>query len=331
MDRRSFLAYSRGALAGLALDWAATKPPLTLASPAGEGQTADDELLHGLEETANVLNRLATRQRQHTGDLLDAHLRTVTSLLAHGRYTAAQGARLHLLASGLATTIGWHRFDAERHGSASRYWHSALHAAHAAGDTDRGAGIVSDMAYQCVWREDPRTAVSLLRHAITSARNPTARSLLHLRLARALAALGEAHACRDALTTAERLLGAPSADPTPSWCHWMSPADLAVDSGVALTHLGDHKHAAQLLAEGLSVLPPARDKTRAVVLADSAARDLRLGEVDRAAAHARESLTLATRIGAPRCVTQVRRLTPKFAAHERTQGVPDLLALLDPT
>lgn len=325
MDRRAFLTYSGTALAALALDWATTDPAGLTA--ALDGKPVDADLVTWLEETSAKLTALPTEQRQFTAALLDAHLATVTDLIDTGRYTTALGLRLHSLSSSLAQTVGWHRFDQGRHAAAGHFWHSALHSAHAAGDHDMGAGVLSDFAYQATWRGDPHTAVGILQRALTRARHPAARSLLHLRLARAQASLGDATDCRRSLTAAENDLDGISDNPLPAWCAWMSAADLAVDSGQCLLDLGQTTRAHQLIGEGLALLPAARSKTRAVFLTYEAASHLQLGQPDLAAAAARESLSLATKIGAPRCVQMVKNLAPGFAPYTTAQGVPELITL----
>jgi len=221
--------------------------------------------------------------------------------------------------------IGWQRFDERKHAAASHFWRAALHHAHAAGQRDLGAGILSDLAYQMLWLKDPHTAVAILDHAIPLTQHPTARSLLHLRQARAQAALGENGACRRSLTAAEKALGKVSADPVPAWCSWMSPADLAVDSGRCLAELGNARQAHRLIDDGIAALPTARNKTRAVFLAYKAENHLHTGDPEQAAAAAAASWTLARRINAPRCITMVRDLEPHFTPHARATGISDLL------
>lgn len=189
MDRRTFLTYSTAALAGLAHQWAATE-----AQPfagALDGKPVDAELVDMLEATGTKLTSLVTEQRQHTRTLLDAHLTTVTNLIDGRNYTEPVGQRLHTLAARLSQTVGWHRFDQGKHAAAGRFWHGALHSAHASGDRDLGAGILSDLAYQATWLNEPKTAAEILENAVTRTRHPTARSLLHLRLARAQAPSGK--------------------------------------------------------------------------------------------------------------------------------------------
>ncbi|MGC4950048.1 XRE family transcriptional regulator [Streptomyces sp. DT224] len=322
MDRRTFLTYSSAALVGFAHQWAATDP--TAIASALDGQAVDAELVDLLEATGQKLTTLVTEQRQHTRTLLDAHLTTVTDLIEDGNYTEPVGSRLHTLAARLSQTVGWHRFDQGKHAAAGRFWHGALHSAHASGDRDLGAGIMSDLAYQATWLKDPKTAAEILRSAIARTEHPTARSLLHLRLARAQAALGEGHACRRSLEGAERELSR-TAGEAPAWCSWMSHADLLVDSGQCLLDLGQPERAHQLIGEGMALLPSARDKTRAVFLTYEAGSYLKAGEADQAAAAAAESLTLANKIGAPRCVALVRELAPGFNKYAGADGVNDLL------
>ena len=327
MDRRAFFTISGAALSGLAADWAVG--PSTALARAHGGKPIGDDFVAFLEDSTQHLATLPTEQRQHTAMLLDAHLATVTELLEHGRYSPAVGLRLHTLAASLSQTVAWHRFDLGSHTHASQNWIAALHNAHAAGDHDMGAGLLGDLAYQAAWRGDHTTAASILKHALTRAHNPAARCLLQLRLARTLAArgdLGERRSALRALAAAEKHLNDAGAD-RPAWCAWVSEADLAVDSGQALLDLGDTARAHQLITEGERLLPTARDKTKGVFLAYRAASYLDQKEPEPAAAAATQSLLLARRIGAPRCVSLVNDLLPRFKPYARAHGVPELIQL----
>jgi len=326
MDRRSFTAYSGLALVGLAAQWAGLEPG-RLVTALG-GKTVDTDLVTWLEETSAKLAGLPTEQRQHTATLLDAHLSTVTDLIDHGRYTQATGTRLHNLAAVLAVTCAWYRFDQGQQAAAGRLWDAALHSAHAAGNRDLGAGVVGDLAYQATWLEDSQTSVDLLDHALSRAQHPAARSLLHLRKARAHAALNEAAQCYRHLNASETALNAYSSDPAPAWCSWMSTADWSVDSGGCLLDLGQLDQAHRHIAEGLNLLPRARDKTRSVFLVYQARGFLTSGDVDQALAATTESLDLADRIGAERCVALVRGLEPAFSQRQTVQGVTEFMERL---
>ncbi|MFD5814786.1 XRE family transcriptional regulator [Streptomyces sp. NPDC127038] len=322
VERRTFLTISGGALTALASDWALG--PAGALAQARDGKPVGDDLLTLLENTTQPLAGLATEQRQHTALLLDAYLATVTDLIEQGRYSPAIGHRLHMLAASLAQTVAWHRFDLGQHTAASEYWVAALHNAHAAGDRDMGAGLLGDLAYQAAWRHDHTTAASILNQALTRVRNPAARCLLQLRLARTRAAQNDRQAVLRALAAAEKHFSDAGAD-RPAWCSWVSEADLAVDSGQALLDLGDTGRAHQLITEGEHLLPAARDKTRGVFLTYQAASHLDQREPEAAAAAATQALLLARRIGAPRCTVLVEGLLPRFQPYRSTPGVPELL------
>ncbi|WP_179382120.1 hypothetical protein [Streptomyces sp. SA15] len=100
-----------------------------------------------------------------------------------------------------------------------------------------------------------------------------------------------------------------------------------MDSGQALLDLGDTGRAHQLITEGERLLPTARDKTRGVFLAYRAASHLDLNEPEPAAAAATQSLLLARRTGAPRCMKLVDDLLPHFKPYQHAQGVPELFHL----
>ncbi|MFE7843300.1 XRE family transcriptional regulator [Streptomyces sp. NPDC057474] len=327
MERRTFLAVSGTALSALAADWAAGAA--TALAQGLDGKPVGEDFVALLETTAQGLTGLAPEEYQHTSALLDSCLSAVTDLLTHRRYTPAVGVRLHSLAASLSQTVAWRRFDLGRHTHASQYWIAGLHNAYAAGDHDMGAGLLGDLAYQAAWRRDHTTAAAILHHALTRADNPAARCLLQLRLARTLAAQNgkrERRAVLRALAAAEQHLGDAGTD-RPAWCAWVSEADLAVDSGQALLDLGDTGRAHQLITEGERLLPTARDKTRGVFLAYRAASYLDMTEPEPAAAAAAQSLLLARRTGAPRCVSLVEDLLPRFQPYRHAQGVGELLQL----
>jgi transcriptional regulator with XRE-family HTH domain len=326
MNRRTLLSAIPGsALVALAGNWAETEPAGHAQEQPLPDEAVGEDVVALLEDTSARLNALATEQRQHIAPLYDAHLARVTDLIDERRFTSALETRLYRLAASLSQTVAWIRFDRGEHGAATRYWIAGLHNAHAGKDRDMGAALLSDLAYQASWREDPSTAAGILQKALHRTTHPAASSLLHLRLARAQAALGERSATLASLTTAERLLGTGDPGDMPAWCSWLSSADLAVDSGRCLLDLGDTTRAHALIAEGQALLPPSRNKTRGIFLAYRAQGHLSRREPDAAAADALEAFQLAKRIGAPRCVQLVRDLAPDFAPYRNTQGVRELL------
>lgn len=320
-------AISTTALLTLAGTWAQpSHPTAPLPKPPHATNPIDGDEIDRLEQATALFTNRATENRMRTVAVLEALLQSVTDLLDERRHGPRDTARLHTLAAKLASEVGWHRFDLGRHAEAARYWIGGLHSTHELGDIDAGAGLLSDLAYQASWRSRPHTAADLLRRALSRARHPAAQSLLQLRLARAVAALGDRTGTLRALTAAEELASVPAADPVPGFCSWYSTADLAVDSGQALLDLGDTRRAHQLIREGQAELPAARIKTYGVFQTYQARSYLELGEPEQAAAAATEALDLALRIGAPRCVELVRELSPRFEKFPTAEGVPELLA-----
>ncbi|MFB7597616.1 helix-turn-helix transcriptional regulator [Streptomyces sp. NPDC056160] len=325
MNRRTLLSAIPGsALVALAGSWAGTEPAGYAYERTGPDNAVGEDVVALLEDTSARLNALATEQRQHIAPLYDAHLAQVTDLIDEHPCPRVLKVRLHKLAASLSQTVAWIRFDHGEHGAATRYWIAGLHNAHAGQDRDMGAALLSDLAYQASWRDAPATAAGILQKALSRTIHPAASSLLHLRLARAQAALGERRATLQSLTMAERLLGTGNLDDMPTWCSWLSPADLAVDSGRCLLDLGDATRGHALIAEGQALLPPSRDKTRLIFLAYRAQGHLSRREPEAAAADALEALQLAKRIGAPRCVQLVRDLVVDFRPYQQAQGVDEL-------
>ncbi|TVZ84799.1 helix-turn-helix transcriptional regulator [Streptomyces sp. BK340] len=192
-ERRTFLTYSALALAGLASQWADLEPERLTAAADG-GTRVDEELMSWLEQTGAKLSSLPTEKRQHMIKLAEAHLDTAMDLLEAGRYNEPTGCRLHLLASSLASTCGWYRFDQGQHCAAGKLWNAALSNAHTVRDRDQGSGVLSDFAYQAIWLGKPESAVEPLSQALIHTKHPVAQSVLHLRRARAHAAMGNAGA-----------------------------------------------------------------------------------------------------------------------------------------
>ncbi|MEV7797275.1 XRE family transcriptional regulator [Streptomyces sp. NPDC087512] len=322
VDRRTFLTVSSAALITLTADWASAGA----ATAVPDQLVAASDLADVLETTARQLAAADPAHHPHTTRLLREHLVTVTDLLERGRQGAATRHRLHTLAADIANTLAWRRFDSGDTAHAAQYWIAALHNSHATGDTDRGAGLISDLAYQAAWQGDHALAGQLLNHALTRATHPAARSLLQLRLARTHAARHESRPALRALAAAEKHLGQAAVD-RPAWCQWLSDADLAVDSGQALLDLGDTARAHQLITAGERLLPTSRGKTRGIFLAYRAASHLDLKEPEAAAATAAQSLQLARRIHAPRCLRLVEDLLPRFQPYQHAPGVKELLHL----
>jgi hypothetical protein len=92
--------------------------------------------------------------------------------------------------------------------------------------------------------------------------------------------------------------------------------------------LGRTEEARARIEEGLSLLPRSRDKTRGVFRTYEARSLLQAREVEQALVVSNESLDVAQRIGADRCVKLVRDLGPSFRPYKSVDGVPEFLERL---
>ncbi|SBU97771.1 hypothetical protein YW5DRAFT_05632 [Streptomyces sp. Ncost-T6T-1] len=252
-------------------------------------------------------------------------MRVTINLLDSARYSEPTGRRLRTVLAQAAQSAAWLHFDQGRQASAQRHWRTALHSAHSADARDLGAGVLSDLAYSATWLGHPGEAVEILSHARTRTRHATARSLLDVRRARALAVLRDDVGTARALNDAEHQLERGSVQSAPPWVSWMSSADLAVDAGRCWLDLEDPRRATAALDEGLSLLAPERERTRAIMLTYRAHAALAGRDVDAAVADTRTALDTALGTGASRCLGLVRStLWDSFEPHRGETAVQDL-------
>lgn len=322
-DRRTFLVLAAGSLVGMATEWARVEPERLAGALAG--QRVDDSLLIWLESSVGRLPGLANASPQQCADLLGAAMRVAINLLDSARYDEPTGRRLRTVLAQAAQSAAWLHFDQGRHASAQHHWRTALHSAHSADDRDLGAGVLSDLAYSATWLGHPGEAVDILAHARTRTRHATARSLLDVRRARALAVLKDDVGTARALKEAEHQLDRGRTQSAPTWVSWMSSADLAVDAGRCWLDLEDPRRATAALEEGLGLLVPARERTRAIMLTYRAHAALANHDIDAATADTRTALDTALGTGASRCLDLVlSTLRESLEPHRGCAAVRDL-------
>ncbi|WP_067966337.1 hypothetical protein [Nocardiopsis trehalosi] len=323
VDRRRFLVISGSTLTTLA----ATAAGLP-AGEAGPPHRDGADLAEWLCAHAADLRRLSTaKPSAETTRVLDAHLDSAVRLT---RSTAgSRSPALHTAIATLAQARGWIAFDQGLHAGAQRFWAAGLRAAATADDPALGPALLADLAYQCTWMERPGTAVRLLTEALHRTREPRPTALLHLRLARSYARLGEAEATQTQVSAAERALSrAPRDDDT--WCAWMSPADLAADAGECWRDLGSAAAAAASIEEGLALLPQHRTRTRAVMGVYAAHAALDRGQVAGAAVTAHRALDTARETGAARCIALAHGFLPRLDPYRGVREVEELHASASP-
>ncbi|MEU5109741.1 XRE family transcriptional regulator [Streptomyces sp. NPDC021354] len=326
-DRRTFLALTTGALVSVASDWVAIEPERL--AGALHGRRVDPHLLAWLETRTGELRALTNTAAPECTELVQVLLKTTIKIIDGAVFDEPTGRRLHQVAAAAAQCAGWLHFDQHEYAAAQRHWLAALHAAHGAADRDLGAGILSDLAYSTTWLDHPDTAVSILEHARTRTHSPAARSLLDLRRARALAALGDRHGASCALLSAERELDRAQPGAAPAWVAWMCPADLQVDAGRCWLDLNEPARADRSLSEGLGLLDPARARTRSLALVYRAESALARRDAPAAAADTQAALDTALTTTAARCIDQARTAMGKLAQHRGHPAVAELFAYAD--
>jgi len=152
MDRRILLTLLGAAGCAPAHEWLLARPDAeaALAGPArSSGAPVPMAVVDCFDTIVGQLRRMDDLLGSGTLlALVQAHLQQVLELLEQHRYSEAVGRRLHATAGELLRLAGWLSFDSGHHPTAQRYWVSALHAAHAAGDRALGANILGFMSMQ---------------------------------------------------------------------------------------------------------------------------------------------------------------------------------------
>ncbi|WP_120314027.1 hypothetical protein [Streptomyces sp. 2112.3] len=131
-----------------------------------------------------------------------------------------------------------------------------------------------------------------------------------------------------ALSDAEHQLERGRTQTAPAWVSWMSQADLAVDAGRCWLDLNEPRRATAALNEGLGLLAPERERTRAIMLTYRAHTALASRDIDAAVADTRTALETALGTGTSRCLDLVRdTLQKSLEPHQGEVRVPPTLSM----
>jgi tetratricopeptide (TPR) repeat protein len=328
-DRRGFLTITGDGVTALAQEWLGLEPArLTAALTGGR---VDDQIVNRIAHNIPGLRVMDDRLGgESVRRLVDAELGVVTDLLARGSYTEPTGRHLHLVAAELARFAGWVSFDAGYQTAAQRYWITALHAAHAAGDRTVGANVLKNMSLQCVDFGRLREAVELAEAATASVRGVSGRvgAMLAMRRARAHAALGEPASCARAMASSEAALAAARPE-DPSWSDYFDDAEYQAQVGSCYLDLGDLTRADRWLAASLEVHPASRIRDRGTYLLRRAAIQIDLGNLDHGCGLTREALPILAAARSKRNgrrADEVRRRLRRHASDPLARELDQLLA-----
>lgn len=333
MHRRRFLVVMGAAAATAPLHWL-TEPPVqhavrTLGSRVPEAIV--DDLDHAIAGIRHMDDQLGGGGALL--DLVTAHLTYVEHLLDHNSYTDKVGARLYSSAGELQRLAGWLCFDRGDHGDAQAYWHSALHAAHGAGDRALGANVLGFMS--CQYKDLPGGANLAVTYARAAQQgypgaSPRVSAILALRCAEALAATGADTEARRMLATAfEHLTDTPSDGvQEPGWSYWMSEPQAHAQAGYCYLRLNDWTQARSHLRTALCTQGDDCSREgalRQVLLARSYLRQP-APDCDAAVEIADQAVdTLERTVDSARCVGHLAGLVKDFGPHHRRVPVKALI------
>jgi hypothetical protein len=119
------------------------------------------------------------------------------------------------------------------HGTAQRYYLLGLRVARDAGDRAQVARLLYCQARQMVDLGHQRDALELAHAGLYAVRRnqaPKPAALLHVIEARAYACMGDAQACRRALSVSQELFARAGDDTDPAWCAFFDGGELCAGS-----------------------------------------------------------------------------------------------------
>jgi hypothetical protein len=269
-------------------------------------RTASDALTSTTAMFADLDNRYGGGHARRA--LVEFLATDVTDMLA-GRYTVEIGKRL-FSAVAEATLLGaWMAYDTGLHGVAQRYFVQALHLAQTAGDRMLAGSVLSAMSHQATYLGAFRHAANLARAAATgttAVATPTLTAQFRAMEARALARLGDAATCDEALTAAERTFAQRNPDDDPAWIGYFDEAELSAEFGHCFRDLGRAADARTWAGRSVDASAdgglPRSDFFAAMVLADA---HLDHGDPEPACRVAIQALHLGDQLKSARCAQYV--------------------------
>lgn len=326
MDRRRFIVVSGSLLAGAVLD--AIPEPITRGL---NGAHVGDELVDGMYARLEQLWRLD--DQLGGGACLPAalgDLRLALTILRRARFTGATEQQIFGLIAAYGRFCGWAAFDDGQHAAAQEFWHAALRAAHAGGDSAAAAYTLSNLGLQSVYVERGRSAVDLLEAArqVTDPAHRIMHAMLDCWQARAHAAKGEHSQAARLLNRADDTWSNRSDDdPSGRFCYWLPQPSLTSEAGTAMMDCGDYAQAEQMLTAGLSgrIGVGARDRNLyRVRLAELGIRTGRLDEAYHHGAAAVDAVVGIMGLNSHRVIERVDLMLGQFPARDpRTRDLAD--------
>lgn len=263
------------------------------------------------------------------GNLIDetatSH-RLVAHLLKARSFTDAYGTRLHAAAADLARMHAWALFDV--HGTCrDGVFDSALHSAHAAGDTALGSHILAFWSIAAHNTDRPEDAEAMTSAALSAARGrttPRVQAMLLSRRARTRAHQHNTAAFTD-LGQAEELLTladhSPATEPDPEWIYWFDRSELLGVAASTYLDMDRPDRAEEVFTQAAALFPADRVRTHALFLARQADAQWRQNDPERACATAHQALDLTEEISSHRAAGPLRDLAASMSKQTEIPAV----------
>lgn len=328
MKRRDFFVSVSGVVVvATAQSWAATWPDITF----------DDSALKVLSPaTIDAVETIAAQLRKMENecggeaifDSVRSQLSLVARLLKSSNYGAEANKRLYGLAAELSRLAGWSCFDTGHYGPAYRYYSSALRCAHAAGDREAGAHIVSYMSIQEAWTGNPSDAVELIdtTAAFDGQYRPIVESILSARKALAEAKAGNRQSCLRALyVSAERFAEAGVGGEQPDWSDYFDYSLMISQAGHCQLDLGNPAAAREALEVALANRDESSTRDRSIWYSRLAVACLKERDLESAIDAGRKALELVAVAPSSRSADHVHSLRRELRAYRREGMVREFL------
>ncbi|MFD7906418.1 hypothetical protein ACFV4G_29770 [Kitasatospora sp. NPDC059747] len=263
-------------------------------------------------------------------------LRQVEKAMTDGSYLERIGRELHVLSGTLHSHLGWIEFDAGRPAQARAACTEALTSARLVGDPLLEVRALDKLSMLAVEQRRPWEAVAAANAAGKLAQthgSPKVRSVVALRLARALSASGDHASARRALSLALTWHDRSDKDTeAPRWTAFAGQVE--VDYATAAWHVENGRpfHAIPFLRSAVSQLGPTYSRNAALYRARLAEVLMKAGAVEEACAEACASADAAQGMTSARLVERLRTVaafaelidsavTRDFVEHMREFGV----------
>ncbi|MQA05009.1 MAG: regulator [Streptosporangiales bacterium] len=247
----------------------------------------------------------ATRGGGYARAALVSFLHGTLTPLLDGVFSERVGRSL-FAAAAEATLLGaWMSYDAGRHGLAQRYFVQAVGLAEDSGSRALSGTVLSAMSHQATYLGHARDAANLARAALLGASatmSMTQQAQVYAMEARALAGLGEARGCDQALTNATSALEREDAD-MPAWISYFDQRELYAEIGHCIRDLGRTAAAARYAERSVDGgCGPRSDFFAEMVAADAYRAE---GEYELATTTALRALRLGEQLDSRRCLAYV--------------------------